>query len=102
MTSLVNMFYSLDNSLHNNNNNTNTHSKYKNNSNLITTPALNQGANFKNYQNKIKNNIKKKINNVNSKEGFQDFNIKNDANLARQSKQILNETRINPSTLRSL
>ena len=63
MTSLVNMFYSLDNSLHNNNsnnNNNNTHSKYKNNSDLITTPALNQGTNFKNYQNKIKNNIKKK------------------------------------------
>ena len=50
--------------------------------------------NFKNYQNKIKNKIKKDINNVNSKEGFQNFNIKNNrTNLAQQSKQILNETR---------
>jgi len=97
MTSLVNMFYSLDNSLHNtnnNNNSNNTHSKYKNNSNSITTPALNQGANFKNYQNKIKNNIKQKINNVNSKEGFQtSSSSENDSTqLAEQSKQILSET----------
>ena len=88
MTSLSNMFYDLDNSTENGKN---TNSKYRNN--LISTPALNQGANFKKYQNKIVNKIQKDINNVNSKEGFQDFNIKNDANLARQSKQILNETR---------
>jgi hypothetical protein len=95
------MFYSLDNSLHNSNNsnnsnsnNTNPHSKYKNNYDLITTPALNQGANFKNYQNKIKNNIKKKINNVNSREGFQTTSTsENDSGeLAEQSKQILSET----------
>ena len=95
MTSLVNMFYSLDNSLHNNNsNNSNQHSKYKNNSDFITTPALNQGSNFNNYQNKIKNNIKKKINNVNSKEGFQTSSSteNDDAQLAEQSKQILSET----------
>jgi hypothetical protein len=54
MTSLVNMFYNLDNSRENRNN---TNAEYKNN--LISTPALNQGANFKNYQNKIKNKIKK-------------------------------------------
>ena len=94
MNSIVNMFYSLDNSLHNNNTNTNTHSKYKNNYDLITTPALNQGTNFKNYQNKIKNNIKKKINNVNSKEGFQTSSSSENGStqLAEQSKQILNET----------
>jgi hypothetical protein len=93
------MFYSLDNSLHNSNNsnsnsNTNPHSKYKNNYDSITTPALNQGANFKNYQNKIKNNIKKKINNVNSREGFQTTSTsENDSSeLAEQSKQILSET----------
>jgi hypothetical protein len=83
------MFYDLDNSTENRKN---TNSGYNNN--FISTPALNQGINFKNYQNKIKNKIKKDINNVNSKEGFQNFNIKNNrTNLAQQSKQILNETR---------
>jgi hypothetical protein len=84
------MFYDLDNSTENKKN---TSSKYKNN--LMSTPALNQGANFKNYQNKIKNKIKKDINNVNSKEGFQSFNNakNNTTNLAEQSKQILSETR---------
>jgi len=93
MNSLVNMFYSLDNSLHNNNH-SNIHSKYKNKNDFITTPALNQGSNFNNYQNKIKNNIKKKINNVNSKEGFQTSSTsENDSiQLAEQSKQILSET----------
>jgi hypothetical protein len=89
MTSLVNMFYNLDNSRENRNN---TNAEYKNN--LISTPALNQGANFKNYQNKIKNKIKKNINNVNSKEGFQNFNAKNNrTDLAEESKQILRETK---------
>ena len=84
MTSLTNMFYDLDNSTENKQNKS---SEYKNN--LMSTPALNQGTNFKNYQNKIKNKIKKDINNVNSKEGFQNFNT----DLAKQSKQTLSETR---------
>lgn len=97
MTSLINIFYDLDNSTETKKN---TPSEYKNN--LISTPALNQGANFKNYQNKIKNKIKKDINNVNSKEGFQNLNNSNTSsttssttssyNLAEQSKQVLSDT----------
>ena len=93
MTSLVNFFYDLDNSTENRKKN----SEYTNN--LISTPALNQGANFKNYQNKIINKIKKDINNVNSKEGFQNFNSKNNrTDLAEESKQILSETRSGKDT----
>ena len=72
MNSIVNMFYGLDNSIENNKV---QKSEYKNNS--AYTPALNQGINFKNYQNKIKNKIKKDINKVNSKEGFQNSNNSN-------------------------
>lgn len=94
MTSLVNIFFDLDNSTENRKK---PHSEYKNN--LLSTPALNQGANFKNYQNKIKNKIKKQINNVNSKEGFQNFNANNNnTDLAEQSKQILSETRSGKDT----
>ena len=93
MNSIVNMFYGLDNS---NENSENQHSEYKNNS--MYTPALNQGVNFKNYQNKIKNKIKKDINNVNRKEGFQNFNASSNTSsdgsyqLAEKSKQILSDT----------
>ena len=55
MNSILSMFYNLDDSnLKPNNNNNKKHF----NNNLMSTPALNQGANFKNYQNKIKNNFK--------------------------------------------
>jgi len=95
MISLKNMFYDLDNSMENNyEKKSKISSEYKNN--LSSTPALNQGTNFNNYQNKIKNKIKKNINNVNSKEGFQNFNMTNENNnthLADKSKQILSETR---------
>jgi hypothetical protein len=93
MNSIVNMFYGLDNSIENKEI---PHSEYKNNS--LYTPALNQGMNFKNYQNKIKNKIKKDINKVNSKEGFQNFNTSSSTSsdgsyqLAEQSKQILSDT----------
>ena len=50
MISLSNIFYDLDNSTENRKN---TNSGYNNN--FVSTPALNQGINFKNYQNKIKN-----------------------------------------------
>jgi hypothetical protein len=98
MNSIVNMFYGLDNSIENTKL---QKSEYKNKNNSVYTPALNQGINFKNYQNKIKNNIKRDINNVNSKEGFQNFNNSNTSSstssdgsyqLAEQSKQILNDT----------
>ena len=93
MNTIVNMFYGLDNSIENKEI---QHSEYINNS--LYTPALNQGMNFKNYQNKIKNKIKKDINNVNRKEGFQNFNTSSNTSsdgsyqLAEQSKQILSDT----------
>ena len=93
MNSIVNMFYGLDNSIENKET---QRSEHKNNS--IYTPALNQGMNFKNYQNKIKNKIKKDINKVNSKEGFQTSNASSTTSsdgsyqLAKQSKQILSDT----------
>ena len=93
MNSIANMFYGLDNSIENKET---QRSQHKNNS--IYTPALNQGMNFKNYQNKIKNKIKKDINNVNSKEGFQTSNTSSTTSadgsyqLAEQSKQILSDT----------
>ena len=53
MTSLIlNLFNSLDNS---NQNNSNKNIKKQINQNNISTPALNQGSNFNNYQNKTKN-----------------------------------------------
>jgi hypothetical protein len=87
MNSIVNMFSVLDNYVENKKN-----KHYENKNNLISTPALNQGANFKNYQNKIKNNLKKNINYVNSKEGFQTTSSDSSYQLAEQSKQILDET----------
>ena len=92
MNSIANMFYGLDNSIENTKI---QNSEYTNNS--VYTPALNQGMNFKNYQKKITNKIKQDINNVNSKEGFQNFNNLNKSpdgsyQLAKQSKQILNDT----------
>ena len=97
MNSIVNMFNVLDNSIENSKSN-----YYGNKNNLISTPALNQGTNFKNYQNKIKNNLRKNINYVNNKEGFQttsssktsssDTSSDSSYQLAEQSKQILSET----------
>jgi hypothetical protein len=93
------MFYNLDDSNLKPNNNNNK--KHFNNNNLMSTPALNHGSNFTNYQNKIKNHVKKTINNVNSKEGFQtnsntstttssDTDTTNQ--LASQAKQVLSDT----------
>ena len=92
MNSIANMFYGLDNSIENKES---RHSEYKNNS--LYTPALNQGQNFKNYQNKIMNKtkIKRDSNNVNTKEGFQTSNKTSDDGsyqLAEDSKQILSDT----------
>jgi hypothetical protein len=111
MDSIFNMFYNLDGSNTKPNNNNN---KKHFNNNLISTPALNHGANFTNYQNKIKNYTKKTINNVNSREGFQtnsntsstntsSTNTSSNSNtssstdtsssqLASQAKQVLSDT----------
>jgi len=102
MNSIANMFYGLDNSIENKEA---QHCEYKKKS--LFTPALNQGMNFKNYQNKIKTKIKKDINNVNRKEGFQNFNNLNSNTsddgsyqLAEKSREILSNT--NSGTDKSL
>ena len=75
-------------------------SKYRENkSNTIKsryTPALNQGVKFKKYQQKIKNNLEKKINYVNSKEGFTGFNEEDNLQLSEngltiQTKNLIND-----------
>jgi hypothetical protein len=96
MNTIVSMFNVLDNSSMENKKNTH----YRNINTLTSTPALNQGANFKNYQNKIKNNLRKNINYVNSREGFQNSSSSSDNSnsnsnsnqLAGQSNQVLSET----------
>jgi len=60
----------MPNIFENTNTNDLTKSKFTNESNNISL-SLNQGKKFKKYQNKIVNNLENKINNVNSKEGFQ-------------------------------
>ena len=88
MNSNQNMFY-LDNSTKSNRI---QYSEYKNNSQY--TPALTQGNNFNNYQNKIKNNLKNKINNVNRKEGFKNSSDDSSSSfkIGEQSNQVLNDT----------
>ena len=51
MTSLQNMFRSLENSVENK-----SKIQFNYESDFISTPALNQGANFKKYQNNINDN----------------------------------------------
>jgi hypothetical protein len=81
---------------------TDSASKYRENkTNTIKskyTPALNQGVKFKTYQQNIKNNLEKKINFVNSKEGFTNFyeDNNNDLQLSEhgltiQSKNLIND-----------
>ncbi len=72
MTSIINNLFSnlknsgVVNSIKNGDNKCDT----KNIDTNMSSPALNQGEKFKKYQNKIINNLEKKIDNVNSKEGF--------------------------------
>jgi hypothetical protein len=72
MTTIVNLFSNFDD-LNKTKSVVDTASKYKKNEkndyNLST--SLNQGQKFKKYQTKIRKNLEKDIENVNSKEGFQ-------------------------------
>jgi len=63
------------------------------NNNGDSFPALKQGKKFKNYQTKIKNNLKDKINYVNSKEGFSGLNLTPNG-LAEKSKEIINKNKL--------
>ena len=73
MTSVLNLFSNFNDSIKNKSI-TEVASDYKAYKiDLNTpTPALSQGEKFKRYQKKIKKSLEKNINNVNSKEGFQD------------------------------
>ena len=71
-------------------------SEYKSNKSYSNTssPALTQGEKYKKYQKKIKKNLEKKIDNVNSKEGFGDMgdNIQFNPNgLTIQTTNIIKE-----------
>ena len=72
MTSVVNLFSNFDD-LTKNKSITDSAAEYKANKSDLNnpSPALTQGEKFKKYQKKIKKNLEKKINAVNSKEGFQ-------------------------------
>jgi hypothetical protein len=71
MTSIVNLFSNF-NDLNKEKSVTDGAAEYKASKVYLntSTPALTQGEKFKNYQRKIKKNLEKKINYVNSKEGF--------------------------------
>jgi hypothetical protein len=71
MTSVDNLFSNIgfledDNSI---NNNASIYENYDNYG-FTSSPSLNQGEKYQNYQNKIKVNLEKDIDNVNSVEGF--------------------------------
>ena len=99
MTSIVNLFSNFDD-LSKPKSIIDNPSKYTKNSKTTTNSssiALNQGNKFKKYQKKIVTNLEKKIDNVNSKEGFQALKI-DDKNLnlspdglTIQSKNIIRE-----------
>jgi len=84
MTSLLNIFSGLDNS-NDGNVPPNFQNKYKrNNSSSLQSTSLSQGDRFLKYQNKIKNQVGKKINYVNSKEGFT-------PKLTQETKSLINQ-----------
>jgi hypothetical protein len=59
---------------------------------FTSTPSLNQGEKYQKYQNKIKDHLEKRINNVNSREGFSDIlnNLSLDNNgLTYQTTNVL-------------
>lgn len=78
MSSVINNLFSNLNNLtkHSTKNDMNRVSKNMHNS--TSSPALNQGEKFKRYQKRIITNLEKRIENVNSKEGFTDLNIDGD------------------------
>ena len=71
------------------------------NYNLYTpTPGLNQGNNFNKYQKRINNKLLKKINLVNSREGFEQISDSLTSNisangLTKQTANVLHKTKIN-------
>jgi hypothetical protein len=96
MTSVLNLFSNFNDSIKNKSI-TEVASDYKAYKiDLNTpTPALSQGEKFKRYQKKIKKSLEKNINNVNSKEGFQDNSQLDPNSLTSQSMNIINNNTYN-------
>ena len=89
MSSVINNLFSNLNNLTKHNSIKNDMNRVsKNMHNSISTPALNQGEKFKHYQKKIITNLEKRIENVNSKEGFTDLNLDGDI-LTKQTNTVI-------------
>ena len=112
MTSLFNIFTSLEDSIYKITNTTNTGNEkknknsdiraYNNPDNSLHATSLHQGKQFKKYQDKIINKNKKNIYKVNSREGFQGSNpdgsssSSSSSSSQTQSQQVLTQTAISP------
>ena len=120
MTSLFNIFTSLEDSIYKITN-TNTGNRRKNRDSDIRAydnqdnvglhaTSLNQGKQFKKYQDKIVNKNQKNIYKVNSREGFNSSSSMGDdsstsADSSTQSQQVLSQTSISSDqsdTIRNL
>lgn len=106
MTTLFNIFTSLEDSIYKITNNTNTGNErkhknseiraYNNQENSLHATSLHQGKQFKKYQDRIINKNKKNIYKVNSREGFQGTDTEDSSSSQTQSQQVLSQTAISP------
>ena len=94
MSSIVNLFSDFNDS---------TKTKRHKKESYNITPSLNQGENFKKYQNKIKKILEEVIENVNSKEGLTGMsnstqnNTQNNGGLTNQTSQLIENNNMSPS-----
>lgn len=93
MSGIINNIFSKLNNLTNSTPSNKSVSQYKVPKKFLdNSPALHQGEKFKYYQNKIVKNLEKRIENVNSKEGFQNGSSELNANsLTNQTNTVLNK-----------
>jgi hypothetical protein len=93
MSSVINNIFSKINNLTNSTASNQNVSQYKVPKKFLhSSPALTQGVKFNYYQNKIVNNLEKRIQNVNAKEGFQNGSLQlNDNSLTNKTKNVLNK-----------
>lgn len=93
MSSVINNIFSKINNLTNSTASNQNVSQYKVPKKFLdSSPALHQGEKFKYYQHKIVKNLEKRIQNVNSKEGFQNGSPELNANsLTNKTNTVLNK-----------
>ena len=89
MTTILNLFSNLDDLNKKKNINSTIYNQEQKYDLYTPTPGLNQGNNFNKYQKQINNNLANKIENVNSKEGFENT-------LTNETTDVLKTTQINP------